>query len=190
MNIAGIDYSLRGPAVCVFAGDYETEFCFSKCNFFFLTEVKKYVKSWNLNIHGESFQKYNEEFERYETIADWAMDKVSGCDQIALEGYSFGSKGSRVFQIAENTGMLKYKIYRAGIPLSVYPPSTIKKFATDKGNANKNKMYESFARETDSRIQSLISPDKDNISNPVSDIVDSYYVCKYLHEQIMNNQRS
>ena len=32
--------------------------------------------------------------------------------------------GDTIELIAENTGMLKYKIYRAGIPLSVYPPST------------------------------------------------------------------
>ena len=33
-----------------------------------------------------------------------------GCEQIAIEGYSMGSKG-KVFHIAENTGVLKYKIY-------------------------------------------------------------------------------
>ena len=39
------------------------------------------------------------------------MDKVIGCEQIAIEGYSMGSKG-KVFNIAENTGVLKYKIYK------------------------------------------------------------------------------
>tara|TARA_R100000458_G_C8113716_1_gene135449 strand:+ start:56 stop:412 length:357 start_codon:yes stop_codon:yes gene_type:complete len=114
------------------------------------------------------------------------MDKVIGCEQIAIEGYSMGSKG-KVFHIAENTGVLKYKIYNSGIPLEVIPPTTVKKFATGKGNADKLKMHKTFINDVGVDLREKITPDKTKISNPVSDIVDSYYICKFLYDKIIEN---
>lgn len=185
MNIAGIDYSLRGPAVCIFTGDYAESFELKSCKIYFLTHVKKYSQQWGNNIFGESFEDWTDDSQRYESIADWAIEKVQHCDQIALEGYSFGSKGNRLFQIAENTGILKYKIYQKGIPLEVVPPTRVKKFATDKGNANKQDMYMSFLKETKYKIKTEMSPGTKEITNPVSDIVDSFYVCKFLYNNLM-----
>ena len=39
-------------------------------------------------------------------------------------------------------------------------------------------MYETFLSETQVDLQSQLSPKSTKISNPVSDIVDSYYICK------------
>jgi len=189
MNIAGIDYSLRGPAICTFAGDYETEFCFSKCSFYFLTDTKKYCKTWNSNIHGECFSDYDADPERYETIADWALDKLKGVDHISLEGYAFSSVSNRLFQIAENTGLLKYKIYQNRTPLDVIPPSQVKKFATGKGNANKEKMIESFEEETSIDLRKILNVTGKK-PGPVSDIVDSYYICKLLYTQLQKSKLS
>ena len=75
----------------------------------YLTNVKKYGRSIKSNIKGEIFSEYNEEIERYETIADWAADKIIGCKHVALEGYAYNATG-KIFHIAENTGVLKYKI--------------------------------------------------------------------------------
>ena len=108
------------------------------------------------------------------------------CEQIALEGYSMGSKG-KVFHIAENTGVLKYKIYNAGIPLEIIPPTSLKKFATGKGNADKDSMHQKFMRDSGIDLKSKITPDKTKVGNPVSDIVDSYYICKFLYDKIIEN---
>ncbi len=186
MIIAGIDYSLRSPCICVFAGEADEAFSFNRCSFHFLTDTKKYATFFLSNIYGERFQDWNQDLQRYKSIADWSMDQLVGCEQIAIEGYSMGSKG-KVFNIAENTGVLKYKIYNLGIPLEVIPPTTIKKFATGKGNADKNVMHNSFMAETRQNLRKSITPDKKKIGNPVSDIVDSYYICKYLHEKIIEN---
>jgi len=48
MVIAGIDYSLRGPAICVFKG--EGDFDFKHCKFYFLTDTKKYANTFLKNI--------------------------------------------------------------------------------------------------------------------------------------------
>ena len=186
MIIAGIDYSLRSPCVCVFTGTKKESFIFDRCTFHFLTDTKKYATFFLKNIYGERFQDWNLDFQRYKSIADWSMDQMMGCEQIAIEGYSMGSKG-KVFHIAENTGVLKYKIYNAGIPLEVIPPTVVKKFATGKGNADKGMMHNFFMAETKLNLRKSITPDKKKVGNPVTDIVDSYYICKYLHNKIIEN---
>jgi len=186
MIIAGIDYSLRSPCICIFDDTEGKEFSFGKCTFHFLTDTKKYATFFLRNIYGERFQDWSEDFQRYKSIADWSMEHLRGCDQIAIEGYSMGSKG-KVFHIAENTGVLKYKIYNEGIPLEIVPPTTVKKFATDKGNADKEQMHQSFMRSTGIDLRWKITPDKTTISNPVSDIVDSFFICKYLYEKVINS---
>jgi len=183
MIIAGIDYSLRGPAICIHNSE-NGSFSFKTCSFYFLTNTQKYATMFNDNIFGERFNQWNCETSRYETIADWACDRIVGCEQVALEGYAFGAKGNRLFQIAENTGILKYKIYQRGVPIEVVAPTEVKKFATNKGNASKMDMHSAFYKHTCVDLKKMISPDQKDISNPVSDIVDSYYICKLLHSKL------
>ena len=181
MIIAGIDYSLRGPAICVFKG--EGDFDFKLCKFYYLTDTKKYAKTFLTNIHGSIFEEYNHECERYDTISSWAVDVCFGCEEVAIEGYAYGAKG-RVFHIAENTCILKYKFFQNTIPVDVITPSEIKKRATGNGNANKDAMHTAFSRETGYNLLSIMTPGKKEVSNPVSDVVDSYYVCKRLWQKI------
>ena len=186
MIIAGIDYSMTSPSICVFAGMNQEAFTFSKCKIYFLTDKKKYSGQFGHNIQGSNFNEYNQETERFTSIADWAVDIISGVDQIALEGYAYGGTG-RVFHIAENTGILKYKIYKTGIPLGVYAPSAIKKFATGKGNADKELMYRSFVEETKIDLLKMFDFKGRNIKNPISDVVDSYFVCKRLYDEYVTS---
>jgi len=182
--IASIDYSLTCPAICVFASCDDTEeFSFNACSFYFLTEIEKYSKTFRSNIFGQSFIDWETQEQRYESIADWAEEKTLPCDQIALEGYAFNATG-RVFNIAENTGVLKYKLWKAGKPLEIVPPTTVKKLATGKGNASKDDMYKAFHLETGLDIKNLITPNRSKVESPVGDIVDSYYICKYLYSSL------
>lgn len=183
MIIAGIDYSMRGPSICIYAGTEKDSFSFEKCRVFYLTDVKKYANYYLENISGERFVDYNHECERYKTIADWALDKLVGVDQVGLEGYAYGAKG-KVFHIAENTGILKYKLFEAGIPVEIFTPSNVKKFATGKGNATKEDMHLTFKKETKKDILQTITPTRSTVVSPVSDIVDSFYVCKLLYNNI------
>ncbi len=180
MLIAGIDYSLNGPAVCVFNGE---SFAYNKCNFYFLTDTQKYSKTFLTNIHGESFQDYDGDCERYDTISDWVMRVCSGGEQVGLEGYAYSATG-RVFNIAENTGILKYKLYQQSIPVEVIEPTQVKKYATGKGNADKELMVKTFFMDTGLDLQTIITPNKEKLSSPVTDIVDAYYICKYLFKTL------
>jgi len=102
---------------------------------------------------------------------------------VALEGYAYNATG-RVFHIAENTGILKYKLYQASIPVEIIEPSRVKKLATGKGNSDKKMMYESFIKDANIPLHDIISPNKKDIGNPVSDIIDSFYICKSLYLQL------
>jgi len=184
MNIAGIDYSLRSPAICCLNGK---KWQWSNLTFYFLTTQNSKAKTFLDNIHGERLCAWDHDAERYCSIADWAQEKIMGSQEVSLEGYAYGGNG-KVFNIAENTGILKYKMYKDGIPLTIYSPAEIKKFATDKGNADKRQMYESFVRETKKQIMYPIMPKAKKIGNPVSDIVDSYYICKKLFYEIVERK--
>ena len=175
MNILGIDLSLTSPALCLSQGD---TFDFAECEFFFLTSKQKFLYN-HKKLHGEMFPEHDVDSERYNNISTWIVDiaKHHQVDFAYIEGYSYGSTG-RVFQIAENGGILKYVLWKNNIPYDVVPPTVIKKYATGKGNANKELMQQAFVKETQFSIKRELNMTKKQW-NPSSDIIDSYYICKY-----------
>lgn len=65
---------------------------------------------------------------------------------VVIEGYSFGSKGSALSALHELGGVMKNKLLLEDAVYVVAPPSMIKSFATDNGNASKPMMVDA-ARE-------------------------------------------
>ena len=188
----GIDYSLSSPGVCV--NTSEGEFKYEDCTFYFLTNTKKYDATFKENIAfgksavefvGSPHKLYTSEPERYNQISDWVIDIINSYvfwqEQpiIQIEDYSYGSTG-RVFHIAENLGLLKYKLkMECGWDYTLLPPSVIKKFATDKGNANKDLMLDAFEKDTGTNLAQVFDTTS---KSPVSDVADAYFICKYTTE--------
>jgi hypothetical protein len=177
-KIIGIDYSLTTPAICVCNGNFE----FKNCRFYYLTNVNKYSGDWIKSkfdywlINGRLHLPYTSQVQRHDQISDWAYDIVGdSIDNIFIEGYSYGSKGL-VFNLAENMGILKHKLYKANKKFEVIVPGVIKKNATGKGNADKLKMYEQFVKDTGVDLMKIYEQKK--LNNPVTDIVDSFYIVK------------
>ena len=79
--------------------------------------------------------------------------------------------------------ILKDTLTNWGIKYEMIPPTVIKKYATTKGNANKEKMYDAFVEETNRK---LLDEFKIKLNNPITDIVDSYYIAKYGYEHGKN----
>jgi Holliday junction resolvasome RuvABC endonuclease subunit len=188
-TIVGIDYSLNSPAICI-AGD---NFDFNKCSFHFLTSKKKHIGKFGKNIFGYEIKEYNTAIERFNNISLWALDTIhknktrQETAQVFIEGYSFGSKGQAVFQIAENCGLLKYKLHMS--PTMLYDtivPSVVKKYASGKGNADKQLMYDSFKEYTKQDLLKMF--DMGKLNNPVTDIIDSYYIAKVGYENIKSKK--
>ncbi len=179
LRVSGVDYSLSCPCVATYNGTIEN-FSFNNSEFHYLTKVKKYDDRLYPNILGYSHQEWLTDEDRYDNISAWAFEIIQENDTeiVFIEGYSMGSKG-RVFNIAENTAILKYKLYLEGIKIVSIAPTAIKKFATAKGNSNKEAMYEAFQAENGINLKEEFQPNREAVASPLSDIVDAYYILKY-----------
>lgn len=150
--------------------------------FYFLTEVKKYEGSHFLgHVNGALHREWTSPEERYDNISNYFINILTILNiqpdvPVFIEDYSMGSKG-RVFHIAENCGLMKWKLWKRGHAITCIPPTVIKKVATGKGNAKKEQMYEAFVKQTGITLQTMGSGTK--IGSPVSDIVDSYFIAQY-----------
>lgn len=175
MVIAGVDYSLTSPAICVHNGK---EWNYNNCNFYYLVKNEKHAQQRD-QYHGSLYPEYSTDIERFYKLSQWSFEIISKhkVDKVFLEGYAFGAVG-RVFQIAENAGLLKYIIWNNDIDIETVAPTVVKKFATGKGNANKEMMYDSFLSELGVDIREKVGIINKQW-NPISDIVDSYYIAKF-----------
>jgi Holliday junction resolvasome RuvABC endonuclease subunit len=181
MRIVGIDYSLTSPCICICDTD---NFGFSKCKFYYLTSNKKLDIDVD-NIHGDLHKDFICNEERYYNITHWVINLLQEGDIIYMEGYSMGSTGM-VFNIAENTGLLKHFLWSLNYDYNIVAPTQIKKFASGKGNANKQLLQDVFEENTGYYIKKKLSL-TDKQWNPSSDIIDSYFICKYGFEQEIKN---
>ena len=176
MRIVGIDYSLSCPCVSIYNPN-KGPITFSTCDFYYLTGNKKYVLKQK-NLTGIELQDdFKSEQERYFQIAMWVRKLLNKNDRVFLEGYSLGSKGM-IFNIAEHTGLLKHILWTYNIEFETVPPTVNKKFATGKGNANKEKMQDAFIEESGLNLKDMLSMTEKQW-NPSSDIIDAYYLTKY-----------
>lgn len=175
MICAGIDYSTTSPSICVFKDDgtINPSNCVYHC-----FAIDKWRDGWSSiqNVNCYKLPKELRDLSKFKFLAEWTIEAIRWFDnrvqKVILEDYSFGSTG-RVFHIAENVGVLKLKLLENGFRYETVPPTVIKKFATGKGNSNKEAMLEAWKKEpgTFDLIQES--------GNPASDIVDSYFLCKY-----------
>lgn len=180
MIIAGIDYSLTCPAICVHNTD-NGPLSFNTCRFYFNQQSctkKEEIRRNELILDNIFWPKRiitNDEIQRYICLADWAMSVImlENVNIVSLEAYALGAKGL-VFNIAEATGILKYFLTVSGIPYKTFPPTLNKKSFSGKGNANKEKMILSFNEKNSINIAETFGLKKDFTGSPISDIVDSY----------------
>ena len=185
MRIAGIDYSLTSPAICVWRGaDDNRLFNFRMCDVYYLETAQRLKRATPheiLNLHADIYPEWETEEQRHDLLSDWAMSIVQGCT-VFIEGYAFATSGkSHVRSVAENSGLLKHKMYKAHQTVTSVPPTVIKKYATGKGNANKELMYDAFSKQCVApvELQKTLRPKSNKLTNPTTDIVDAYWICKY-----------
>ena len=156
---------------CIGIYDSFDELLFDKCHFYVLTSAKK--KPLRYNIHYTAQSSFSTDEERFDMISEWATDIITAhkVDLVGLEGYSYGSKSSRLFQIGENGGLLKHKMFKANINFDIFSPGDIKKHFSGKGNANKELMHETLLNNEGISLG-------DNSASPISDIIDAYAIIR------------
>lgn len=175
VKITGIDYSLCSPCVAV-TTDGGLSF-----QAHYLTQTKKFLgefKFKNLFIKGWEYPAWNTPEERYQGLSEWAISLAGASERVLIEDYALGAKG-RVFHIGENAGLLKWKLWNSKIPFSVVGPTVLKKWATGKGNADKEQMHAHFEKRFGIDLQTKLAGREGKIGNPVSDVVDAVWLTVY-----------
>lgn len=172
-KIAGLDWSMSSPGLCITGAD-GTIYLYGQSG------KKKDVGVYNISENGynliftvELLEKHDNNAQRFKRATNRFLNhiKTHNCTDINLEGYAMGSgRGGMTFTIGESTGFLKSALYDAGLKVNIVAPTSLKKFATGKGNANKDKMYEAFVN--------LLSINLPDVACR-SDVVDAYWLQTY-----------
>lgn len=97
--------------------------------------------------------------QRIAYILDRVDELTAGADLTIVEGYSFGSKGRAVFDIAEMGGVVRFTLYEWKRPYVEVAPSSLKMFATGKGNAKKIEVFGAAVRKLG------LAEDDDNLAD-------------------------
>jgi Holliday junction resolvasome RuvABC endonuclease subunit len=181
MVVVGVDYSISCPCICIYDPDKDPYFVF-------ITNRNKYTYPFKYGVglmHDKTVIENENQLVKFNANAELLVSVIrkSGAKNIFMEGYSYSSKGM-VYNIGENAGIFKHKLLTQKLDYTVVAPTQIKKFATGKGNANKEKMLQSFIETTGIELENYgFSAGK----NPSSDIVDSYFIAKYGYEFLQNS---
>lgn len=173
--VAGIDYSMSSPALCIY--DTSKELKFENLLMFSLSEQKTKVGTFG-NIRLDLLPPWSSPEERYHNNALWVRDIFleHGVQEYAMEGYSMGSSSGLVFNIAENGGAVKQMLWKAGIVQKESPsPSTVKKYHSGKGNSKKEPMVDAFNDLFMVQIHDLLKL-KAPYVKPVDDLTDAWAV--------------
>lgn len=174
MKIAGIDFSMNSTALTILNnGKIE--------NIYAIRATKKQYSNNEL-ITLLEYPIYKTQLERFDKLSSLFLNFIpSDIDSAYIEGYSYGSNVGVIFDIAEATGLFKYKFEKKfGFELVVVAPTQVKKLAVNKGNAKKRQMVDQFKLEQFDIYQSfgLIDEGLELIKKPIDDICDSYFVAK------------
>lgn len=82
---------------------------------------------------------------RWKAILQAVLQCAQSCDQIVIENYAFGAP-FRLAPLAELGGIVRFHLNNLGFTPLMIAPSTLKKFVTGKGNADKNVMLKEIYR--------------------------------------------
>lgn len=204
MVTIGIDYSITSPAITVFDG--------SHYNFIsiFDVDVKNWLESKKFKIHREiqdfadvipfsrqtnktSYQTEQRSkllnAEQLATLTTHTARFAAGDGEIsiALEGFSYASKGMASLDLVMYQSVLRLRLMEEfGIDsIHVFSPTEAKKLA-GKGNYSKEQMVEAFGKNVLGDDILAAHPFHQYVfknglkGKPVDDLVDSYFLLKCL----------
>lgn len=179
MLIAGLDISLTSTGMVKFNIDNEYNIIDIKWEGF--TDKKWINKEYSQFNYYKKFDCYLDRSLWMKNIIDNFCKDV---EYIAIENYSFGSD-TMSFHIGEFTGLIKMMLYLNNKKIRLYDIISIKKYATSKGTASKLEIINNYRSNNclsfdNNFIDRMIGPSY----NPLSDIIDAYYITDLLYNEI------
>ena len=131
MKIAGLDLSYSSPAVVI--EELDDNLNVISCTGYGFA-IPKWVQPNIIEYRGP--KDYPDDYSRFKFLQDHILDWCKDCEYAFVEDYALQANG-RVFDLAEFEGYIKQELYRRGVTLRFYVPSTNKKFYTGYGSADK-----------------------------------------------------
>lgn len=149
-------------------------------NFEYIIYNKIDLTQFKDDNHVFEYYKTKNMVEVVNTIYDLILNEVkkyASAVNVVIEGISYGSsiRTKSIFDLAGLNYMIRYKLITSDIQhlnLSIATPSNIKKYATGKGNANKESIMTIFK---------YIFPEMQNIPK-LDDIADSYFMAMFSRD--------
>jgi len=98
--------------------------------------------------------KFDNSMERYDFILNEVMGVIRDASAdddstlVLIEGYAFAKRSSHAHAQGELGGILRRGMWLEGFKVVEVPPTSLKKFVTGKGNANKTDMVSSVTLRT------------------------------------------
>ena len=153
--------------------------------------IKRCISGQNCRIFHTStkYTKMNM-FDRQNMAYDILLKDMDEVRHVAFEGYAFGyadkekSSGSLV-QIGEFIGGMKKLFYDMGKGIIIYPPRTVKRFATGHGNAGKTMMCEMFALEYPEWYPHEVFEKLPQFKDPHGDICDAFWIAHTMRYHLI-----
>jgi crossover junction endodeoxyribonuclease RuvC len=105
-----------------------------------LTAPGWFVRDAEGQATGGTWSPQGRGLDRMHSIVRKVLDLLPGDSKplIIIEGFSFGSKGSALYEIGGLGYIVRYALWHRRLQVIEVPPTVVKKYATGKGNANKN----------------------------------------------------
>ena len=180
MKIAGLDLSYSSPAVVI--EELDDNLNVISCTGYGFA-IPKWVQPNIIEYRGP--KDYPDEYSRFKFLQDHILDWCKDCEYAFVEDYALQANG-RVFDLAEFEGYIKQELYRRGVTLRFYVPSTNKKFYTGYGSADKISMYQAWQKWQGPKpyLDDLPIVDKGDGVKPVSDIVDAHALCEFGRQEL------
>lgn len=186
IKIAGIDPSINSTGKCIMDLDDDTyEIKSLKFYGYHPTKVREYIGEGVVVRHLGSKYTSKLMFERQDIAYQILLEDMDEVKHIAFEGYAFGKQGTRsLVQLGEFIGGMKKMFYDLGKGIVLYPPKTVKKFATGNGNADKVLMCDTF-RKTCTHLYPEEFSNFDNYDSPLADMVDAFWMAETLRNHLI-----
>ena len=191
-NYVGIDFSMNSTGVCIESDGTNRFYNFRRTNL--LVRTQEVYDNADVHIIDmgrvsiNSIDNYSDreflKLKEAHSIANTIIGVIPEGSCVALEGLSYGGRGTRMLDIAGFQYVLRYLLYQQSKVLKFYPPTTVKKFVL-KGNASKEDMVNEFIKIglLDDISDNLL--DKDLYSSPFTDFADAYFIKELLKTETL-----
>lgn len=170
---AGVDPSLNGTAIIKFKSQ-------KMIDKLYFTDTKKDSKFDGGRYISKEVKKKDGGLHRLlflrSEVQSFFKDVSPKIQCVALEGYSYGSRGRSTINIGEWGGQLRLMLWDLDIPFIIYSPSRIKQFVTGKGNAKKSSVTLKAYKKWDI--------DFSKFGKASEDLTDAYAIGKMLYTHL------